>query len=456
VKLEERKMSVERSDSSNALVTLIPLGSHREVVDTTRAAEFVEHWNSLLSGDKDVAVKRLQLSNKSYTVEASDVIAQFLGSTNLSQLMDVNLSDIIASLPEEDGLYVLQRLSDALASQSYPKRLVLSDNALGCKGIEACTSLLQKSSLKELELCNNGLSEESMHRLANLLRNSNSSSIQVIKIANNMSGRGGCEAMAAILRESISNLKEFMFSGTRADSKGSAIVAQAIYDIQPTPSLHTLHLADNFFSGEGAKLLSKSLVTCQSLQSLNLRDCCLSDEDDIPALVQSLIQSNCPLQFLDLSGNELTFSPALKKLISAKTSTLTALRLEENELQSKGIKALVKVLLSGGSKLKELLLGHNQCSTKGAEALLEASSALPLEILGLDGNSIPPTLLQQLRETYGPVLQEIHDNNSEDEDETEEEEEEDQEASETEEFGKEEETQIDELAKELSEIGINL
>jgi Ran GTPase-activating protein (RanGAP) involved in mRNA processing and transport len=450
-------MSEGKSDKSNVFITLTPLGSHREVVDATRAAEFVEHWSTLLTEEEEeAAVKSLQLSNKSYTVQGADIIAQFFSSINLGQLIDVNLSDVIASLPEEDGLYVLQRLSDVLASQSYPKRLVLSDNALGCKGIEACTSLLQKMSLKELELCNNGLSEESMHRLANLLRDSNSSSIQVIKIANNMSGRGGCEAMAAILRDSISNLKEFMFSGTRADSVGSKMVAQAILDIQPTLSLHSLQLADNVFSGEGAKLLSKSLATCQSLQSLNLRDCCLSDEDDIPDLVEALIQSGCPLQYLDLSGNELTCSPALKKLISDKTSTLIALRLEENELQSKGVKALVKVLVKGRSKLKELLLGNNECSSKGAQALLDASSTLSLEILGLDGNAIPRTLLHQLKETYGTILQEIHENSSDAEDESDEEEEEEQDndSSEAEDIEQEEDEKIDGLAKELSEIGI--
>jgi Ran GTPase-activating protein (RanGAP) involved in mRNA processing and transport len=172
--------------------------------------------------------------------------------------------------------------------------------------------------------------------------------------------------------------------------------------------------------------------------------------------VKALIQSSCPLQYLDLSGNELTFSPALKELISDKASTLIALRLEENEFQSKGVKALVKVLVKSRSKLKELLLGHNECSSKGAQALLDASLSLSLETLGLDGNAIPRTLLHQLKETFGTVLQEIHENNSEDEDESEEEddEEQDQDSSETEDVEQEEDANVDELAKELSEIGI--
>jgi len=362
-------------------------------------------------------------------VDASRIVAEFLVSSevDLSQLIEVDLSDVIASLPEEDGLFVLKTFSEALASCSSPRSLLLSDNALGCKGLEMCSSLIQKSSLKQLELCNNGLSEASMHTLASLLSNSNTS-LEIFKIANNMSGRGGCQAMANILRSSSDDLKEIMFSGTRADKVGSLMVAQAICDKQPMGPLEKLHLADNFFSGEAAMLLAASLKTCSSLTWLNLRDCCLTNDDDdgshegssaIQALTDALIESGCPLEFLDLSGNEINYSQGLSDLVSSKRSSLKMLRLEENELKSKGVRALVKTLVDADCKLKELLLGSNQCATRGAQALLDASSSLlpTLEILGLDGNSIPDSLLDKLTETYGPVLQEINENNSDEEDE---------------------------------------
>jgi DNA-binding protein H-NS len=81
---------------------------------------------------------------------------------------------------------------------------------------------------------------------------------------------------------------------------------------------------------------------------------------------------------------------------------------------------------------------------------------LSLEILGLDGNAIPRTLLHQLKETYGTILQEIHENSSDAEDESDEEEEEEQDndSSEAEDIEQEEDEKIDGLAKELSEIGI--
>ena len=118
------------------------------------------------------------MTDKSYTFEAATLIAEFLTSTDIfspclsAGIQIANLADIIASRMEEEGLEVLQILSNAFQTS----RLIevdLSDNAMGSKGVTACEMVLGgipvATSLQKLSLCNNGLSESTMEEVAELL-----------------------------------------------------------------------------------------------------------------------------------------------------------------------------------------------------------------------------------------------------------------------------------------------
>ena len=101
-------------------ITLIPSGG-REVVDTTRAKEIVTEWKTQLttaandsSSSSVPVVDKIVLTNKSYTADASRIIKDFIlqngliGSTKVA-----DLSDIIASRMEDEGLEVLKVICDA-------------------------------------------------------------------------------------------------------------------------------------------------------------------------------------------------------------------------------------------------------------------------------------------------------------------------------------------------------
>jgi Ran GTPase-activating protein (RanGAP) involved in mRNA processing and transport len=88
------------------------------------------------------------LSNKSFLSDAAEIFAAALQSSNPDALRIVDASDIIAGRPEEEGLQTLRIFSETLAN--FPLTEVnLSDNAMGRKGIEACSSVLR---LKTLEV----------------------------------------------------------------------------------------------------------------------------------------------------------------------------------------------------------------------------------------------------------------------------------------------------------------
>lgn len=80
---------------------------------------------------------QIKLSTKSFGIEAAEVAARAIENVAES-LTHADISDIIAGRPEKEVLGALQIISRSLAKAKL-KALDLSDNALGQKGISACT-----------------------------------------------------------------------------------------------------------------------------------------------------------------------------------------------------------------------------------------------------------------------------------------------------------------------------
>mmetsp|Transcript_60583 Transcript_60583/g.71951 ORF Transcript_60583/g.71951 Transcript_60583/m.71951 type:complete len:301 (-) Transcript_60583:610-1512(-) len=274
--------------------TLVAPGE-REIVDEERAAEIVETWKKQIEEHRtqQKVCHKISLSDKSYKSEGARVIASFISSSKelLQELKSADLSDIIASRMEEEGLDVLKVICDAFLEAKL-EEVDLSNNAMGCKGISACASALsgQSSSLKRLSMCNNGLSEDSMNEVADILCEEHEGGsicprLTKIHFFNNMSGNGGCQAFGRILSHCTSNLTDIRFSGTRAGREGSLTIAQSLLSLARTDSdkglcnLERLDLADNTFSFDnGGNDIAKALRRCPNIKYLNLRDCLLQDK----------------------------------------------------------------------------------------------------------------------------------------------------------------------------------
>lgn len=82
---------------------------------------------------------QIKLSTKSFGTNPDDsaAVAAQAFAASAASLTDVDMSDVIAGRPEAEALAALRTLSAALASLPL-KRLNLSDNALGEKGVRAC------------------------------------------------------------------------------------------------------------------------------------------------------------------------------------------------------------------------------------------------------------------------------------------------------------------------------
>jgi hypothetical protein len=325
-----------------------------------------------------MVVCQINLSNTSCTLEAAKITTQIIaGNDSFANVTNANLSDIIASQMVDEGLTTLKEICDEItATCPLIEYIDLSDNALGSTGVKACESFFRKCMyLHSLKLCNNGLSAEAMDQVVELpveereglTDNATGTSIawqlQSIHFSRNMSEEGGCTAFVKLLHHcDLAKLKDICFSRTSADRAGTFKVVQALCEIMLSGQkwdIQRLNLAEHAFYEEGGAMLASILEKCPCLTCLNVRDSCPEDPNTLISICEALVQSDCPLQYLDVSGNELTHEGCKKGctlLLGAKATTLLTLHAEDNELEAEGIAYLAEVI--GGSSSRSVLHGE--------------------------------------------------------------------------------------------------
>jgi Ran GTPase-activating protein (RanGAP) involved in mRNA processing and transport len=140
----------------------------------------------------------MRLSTKSIGLEAAPVVVEAI--RNVSGTLEVaDISDVIAGRPEAEVLQVLQLLSAALRHCRL-RALSLSSNALGEKGIRACTEVLtSQEQLEELYLENVGCSVNACKAISELVQ---CKTLKKVHLFNNMSDNEGAASVAQLLAHS--------------------------------------------------------------------------------------------------------------------------------------------------------------------------------------------------------------------------------------------------------------
>ncbi len=114
-----------------------------------------------------VDYEKIILSTWAFSVEAAEIVAATI--SRLGGLKSAILADIIAGRPEAEGLRVYEVLGSALKDRDLVE-IDLSDNAVGPKGVRACSELLSsQASLEKLYFCNCGISAEAAVSIAELV-----------------------------------------------------------------------------------------------------------------------------------------------------------------------------------------------------------------------------------------------------------------------------------------------
>ena len=395
--------------SFQAQERVFEFGGGRELVATEKAVELlacVAHVDNPLS---------IRLSNKSFTSEAAALIATKLTTFHAVEIADI--SDIIAGRPEEDALLTLKTICDSI-EQNKLIELNVSDNALGAKGVTALTGVITCKTLQRLYVCNNGLSAEATVLLAQLLIDGGCPKLTLLHFYNNMSGDGGAVAVGDIVK-ACPQLENFRFSATRSQREGCKAIALALNTIN---KLTRLDLCDNSFGNDAGKLLATSLRNHPLLIHLNLRDCGLGEKGS-SAVIHALKDAAVQLEFLDLSGNDMTATEAEELgnvLLSVPCmSKLRELALDDNEIGSDGVIAIAAHLKTL-QEFEIFSICTCEVTAVGAYIVARAVAKLPrFSILRIDGNQICTRGVEEIAATLtraGKVLAEMEDNDEDGDD----------------------------------------
>ncbi|OWZ22681.1 hypothetical protein PHMEG_0002561 [Phytophthora megakarya] len=440
-----------------ATKTVLSFEGERELVTEARAHELVQSYADAEAQSQPPAFTHITLRNKSYTLEAARVIAALFSRLEargaFTTLTSVDFADMIAGRPEDEALQVLATLCDALSAIKTLTRIDLSDNALGEKGVRACFGLLQhQEQLQHMFFCNNGISAAAAGVIAQevlLFRGLDApTKLETFHFYNNMSGDGGAIALAKLLPLSPA-LKDLRFSATRAQREGSLAFATALASLK---KLEKLDLSDNTFKTKGGEAIAAAVKNMPNLVEINLRDAAIED-DGLVAIAQALREGGPAkgLTALDVSGNDLTpeSMSALGHMLRV-SSALRVLQMEENEIGSKGAKAIAKALKVGSPVLEKVVANVNEIGASGALALVKAVVEKKTFVkLDIDGNQISAdgvASIKSLLESKGKsdVLGSLEDNDDEEEEEEDDDEEE------------EETTSVDEVTVMLDNVNLTM
>lgn len=335
---------------------------------------------------------KICFSNRSFGVDAAHVAEPILVPLRY-QLIEVDLSDIVAGRPEEEALEVMTIFSLALEG-CVLRSLNLSDNALGEKGVRAFEALLKSQKcLEELYLLNDGISAEAAQAVFELLPSTEK--LQILHFHNNMTGDDGAIAIADAVKHA-SLLKDFRCSSTRVCSEGGVALAEALGSCV---NLKKLDLRDNIFGVDAGIALSKVLPQHTSLTEAYLSYLNLKDTATI-ALANALQESAPLLEVLDMAGNDITVkaAPALAACIEMK-QFLTKLNLSENELKDDGAILISKSLQEGHVQLKEVDMSTNMIRRVGARLLAQVVAHKPdFVLLNINDNWISEEGIDEVKE----------------------------------------------------------
>mmetsp|Transcript_50 Transcript_50/g.64 ORF Transcript_50/g.64 Transcript_50/m.64 type:complete len:619 (-) Transcript_50:94-1950(-) len=244
----------------------------------------------------------------------------------------------------------------ALKKQPQLEELKVCGNNLdsdGCKALKTAFYGWEGASLKYLHLCHNNIDDEGVGYLVSGMARCNY--LEALTLCGNPSiTTAGFRSLSTFLLSKTCCLERLDLDQTNVDCKGAgALVA----GLSSNKSLKCLCLSGNSIDDEGIDVLVSCLPKCSKLEELHL-----SENGGISAL-------------------------GLKSLSNAfqAGSNLKHLRLRDNSIDDKGLKALVEGMANCRS-LTKLDLSRNEAVTAtGLQALLRAgrSSLEELELWGI-------------------------------------------------------------------------
>ena len=318
------------SDVSGLLLLLKALQDH-----PTLQQKNIENLHIIINGDDEAKDWAQLYEEYSHVVSESD---DTMKATGIS----------------DDGAVAL---SQVLHHNSTMQELDLSDNSISDAGAVALAQALHNSTMQKLDLSHNSISDDGAVALAQALHNS---TMQKLDLSDNSISDDGAVALAQALP-----MHKLDLSNNSISDVGAVALAQALHN----STMQKLDLSDNSISDDGAVALAQALHN-STIQRLYLSNNSISDDG---AVALALALHNSTMQKLDLSNNSISDDGAVALAQALHhNSTMQKLYLSNNSISDDGAVALAEAL-HHNSILKSLWLHwNNAIGEEGTRALIEA------------------------------------------------------------------------------------
>ncbi|KAF2663082.1 ran GTPase activating protein 1 [Lophiostoma macrostomum CBS 122681] len=282
------------------------------------AADIEPHIKELKENDE---VEEVRLLGNTLGIGASEALAKILETKKKLQV--ANLADIFTARLLSEIPPALSHLLTSLLTLPNLHTINLSDNAFGLNTQAPLVDFLSKHvPLRHLILNNNGLGPaagvliaEALTTLAKKKEAAKSESKEVPDLETIICGRNRLEngSMAAWATAYAAHKNMRTVKMVQNGIRQEGITHLLTHGLSQTTKLETLDLQDNTFTATGAKALSDVVGSWTDIKELGVGDCLLSGRGGV------------------------TLASALAK---GKNGKLEVLRLQYNEINTKGVEGL--------------------------------------------------------------------------------------------------------------------
>ena len=285
----------------------------------------------------------VSLEGNTYSTECVKLICDRI--SKFRNIETVNFSDIFTSRSADSIFASVECIAQVLSQQNL-RDFDISENALGSNGILFLVPIIaQSTGIRYLNLDNTGIGRKgavllaaAIHGLATNLkcRSLNSSLEKLVCGRSRLEDIGMQELGVALARHSSLKSLDLRQNGIKPDGLSKVLAGITLCPIR------NLDISDNLLKTESSKVDISVLEGClrawKSLVYLNLAACFIDTELAFD-IVNALVESNSPIEILDLSNNNIDDTHGLN--LVAKTG-IKSLILYGNDIDFVAIKQVLR------------------------------------------------------------------------------------------------------------------
>ena len=277
---------------------------------------------------KNNSLQKLCLKDMNLETEGTIKIGKNLQDISSLKVLDLQNNFIT----EEAG----EVLASIISSNTKLEELYLGNNHLQAGIIQVFTELKKISSLRMLDLENNGMSKEVATELAAAI--SGNSSLQRLWLDNNDNLGSSMESVAAACSK-ISNLEQLCITNTGISNKVGKDIA---FIISNNRSIIRLSISDNNLRSSGFKFICHALRQIKALKYFHA--CRINATATVSKELKMVIDTNMSLEEISLSDNLLETALIEITESCSKLSGLKILELSHNCISHLHVNDLVSTV----------------------------------------------------------------------------------------------------------------